>query len=98
MKNKEQLKAAHDLTKLLSDSEINRRLNPTGKTTSVDYCSDDPKTTSLLNDIEDGFLSVVDREKYNFVLGRKSISYNLHPSNRKRAEALLTVITYSLLS
>ena len=94
MNIKEQIKTEHEKIKLLSDSVINQNLSHLhNENRTLDFCSEAHDTHSFLNKVENVILDDEDRGYYNYLLGRKLISYDFQPSNRKRAEALLAVIS-----
>jgi ribosome assembly protein YihI (activator of Der GTPase) len=94
MNIKEHIKAEHEKIKNLSNEVINENLRHLhNEHSNLDFCSDSLEAHEFLNKMEDNFMDEEDLEYYNFLLGRKPISYDFHPSNRRRSEALLAVIS-----
>ena len=94
MNIKEQIKAEHEKIKLLPDEIINQNLSHLHSDHStLDFCSEAHDTHTFLDKVENVILDEEDRGYYNYLLGRKLVSYDFFPSNRKRAEALLAVIS-----
>ena len=90
----EKIKANHEQIKNLSDEEISQKLShltQSGKTFNI--CSNTHDSHEFLNKMESSFMDEEDIIYYNILLGRKPVSWDFNPSNRKRAEALLTVIS-----
>ena len=90
---KKQLQIKHEKIKNLSDSEINENLsNIRLKYKGINFCSNSREAYDFFYLIENTDLDLEDRTLYNFLLGRKHISYGFDPSNRKKSEALLTIL------
>ena len=78
MNIKEQIKAEHEKIKNLSDEVINTNLEHLRSDhIKINFCSDSPEAYTFLNKMEDVFMDKEDLEYYNFLLGRKAISWSL---------------------
>ena len=73
--------------KLLSDDALLANINTLiGKKHSL-------STDEFFNYIEEQVFDAEDRENYFDLLQRKLVSYNFCPSDRKRSEAILTILS-----
>lgn len=93
---KEKIKAKHAEFKKSSNEVINENIHVMSRgykgNKVVNVCVEGFEANDALNQIENSVFDLEDTQYYNWLLGRKPISYLFSMNNRQRAESILAVV------
>lgn len=94
MNIRERIKSEHEKIKNLSDEVINQNLKLLQTDHRIiDFCSDSLDAYEFFDKMENSWMEEEDLRYYYELLGRKPVSWSFNPSNRKRAESLLAILS-----
>lgn len=94
---KKRIKEKHEEIKSASDEVINENLHIMSRgykgNDVLNVCIEGYEASKFLTYIEQSLFDEEDNHYYNWLLGRKPISYLFSMKNRSRAEAILSVLS-----